>query len=237
MNPAADIPGIQSLELGLALFDLLARQETPCGLSALARQAGMHRAKAYRYLVSLVRSGWVQQDAQGNYCVGPAVQALAVTWLSRQNALPLASNAARALARSLGQTCFVSVWGQAGATAVRVYQPDQVVTVSVAEGAVLDPQSSATGRVFATWGNHAAVSVPSDMQQKIHADGMVSIEGEHVAGINAVSVPVLDAQGHLVLAMTLVGPALLLPADTSSPAATALRQSARRLSEALGWRA
>ncbi|WP_323012105.1 IclR family transcriptional regulator [Castellaniella sp.] len=234
MSPATEIPGIQSLERGLALFDLLARQEAPCGLSDLARQAGMHRAKAYRYLVSLVRAGWVQQDAHGNYGVGSAMQTLAVTWLSRQDALQLARNAARELAQSLGQTCFVSVWGQAGATAVRVYQPDRAVSVSVAEGAVLGLQSSATGRVFATWGNTPSAPLPLEMQQKIRMDGLAAIEGEHVSGINALSAPVFDGQGRLALALTLVGPASSLLADADSPAAAELWQAARRISETLG---
>ena len=73
-EPVAAAPvGIQSVELGLALFDVLARQPRACGLSELARLAGMHRAKAYRYLVSLGRAGWVQQDAaSGGYEIGRA---------------------------------------------------------------------------------------------------------------------------------------------------------------------
>ncbi|MHA3905010.1 IclR family transcriptional regulator [Castellaniella sp. WN] len=230
-----DIPGIQSVEVGLALFRLLADGGAPCGLSDLARRAGMHRAKAYRYLVSLARAGWVVQDARtGQYDVGPAVRDLALAWLSRQDPLRLAGAEARALAQTLGETCFVAVRGQGGVTAVRVCQPGRGVSVGVAEGALFDLESSATGRVFAAWQDPPFRRLPAAARRDIRSRGLAMVEGEHVPGINAFSVPVFDAQGQLLLALTLVGHAGSLRADPDGPAAEALRAAGRRVSAALG---
>jgi len=229
-----EIPGIQSVELGLELFGLLAGAGAPCGLSDLARRAGMHRAKAYRYLVSLARAGWVSQDARtGQYDVGPAARDLALSWLARQDPLRLAAEEARMLAQSLGETCFVAVSGQAGVTAVRVCQPGRGVSVGVAEGALFDPESSATGRVFAAWQDPPR-RLAASVRRDIRARGLAVVEGEHVAGINALSVPVLDAQGQLLLALTLVGHAASLRPDPDGPAAQALRAAAHRVSSAVG---
>jgi DNA-binding IclR family transcriptional regulator len=230
-----EIPGIQSVELGLELFRLLAGAGAPCGLSDLARQAGMHRAKAYRYLVSLARAGWVSQDARtGRYGVGPAVRDLALSWLARQDPLRLAGEEARALAQSLGETCFVAVNGQGGVTAIRVCQPGRGVSVGVAEGALFDLESSATGRVFAAWQDPPARRLAASARRDIRARGLAVVEGEHVPGINALSVPVLDAQGQLLLALTLVGHAASLQADPDGPAAPALRAAGQRVSAAVG---
>ena len=46
--------------------------------------------------------------------------------------------------------------------------------------------------------------------------------------------PVFDAQGHLLLALTLVGYAASLPADLDGSAAEALRAAGRRVSSVLG---
>ncbi len=232
--PAADVPGIQSLEIGLGLFDLLARQGSPCGLSDLARQAGMHRAKAYRYLVSLARAGWVSQDEQGNYAVGPAMRELAVLWLGRQDPIQMASAEARTLAQSLGQTCFVAIPGQAGATVARVFQPDRVVSINIAEGAVLDAKSSASGRAFAAWRDDGRCGLSRAVRQHIRTLGLAIVEGEHVSGVNALSAPVFDAQGGVAVVLTLVGPAPTLPADAGGATANGLRAAARRVSAALG---
>ena len=228
--------GIQSLELGLALFDVLARQPQACGLSELARLAGLHRAKAYRYLVSLVRAGWVQQDAaSGAYEVGPAVRNLALAWLARQDWIALASAEARSLAQAQGATCLGAGQGEAGVTAVRVCQPGRGVSVGVAEGAVFDLRSSATGRVFAAWGDPPSSAVAALQREQIRWRGLAVVEGEYAAGINALGAPVFDAQGRLLLALTLVGPAASLPADAQGEAAQALRAACERISAALGW--
>ena len=237
IEPGAAAPvGIQSLELGLALFDVLARQPKACGLSELARLAGMHRAKAYRYLVSLGRAGWVQQDAaSGAYEIGPAVRNLALAWLARQDWIALATAEARSLAQALGNTCLVAVQGEAGVTAVRVCQPGQGVSVGVVEGALFDLQTSATGRVFAAWSDAHAGALPALQREQIRWRGVAVVEGEYAAGINALGVPVFDAQGQLLLALTLVGPAASLPADADGEAAQALRTACQRISAALGW--
>ena len=228
--------GIQSLELGLALFDVLARQPQACGLSELARLAGLHRAKAYRYLVSLARAGWVQQDAaSGAYEVGPAVRNLALAWLARQDWSALASAEARSLAQALGNTCLVAVQGEAGVTAIRVCQPGQGVSVGVVEGALFDLRSSATGQVFAAWADPPVRALPALLSEQVRWRGMAVVEGEYAPGINALGAPVFDAQGHLLLALTLVGPSVSLQADADGEAARALRAACQRISAALGW--
>lgn len=233
--PRAEPVGIQSLEFGLALFDVLARQEQACGLSELARAAGMHRAKAYRYLVSLARAGWVEQDgASGLYEIGPALRRLALSWLARQDWIQLASAEARALAQSHGNTCLVAVQGQGGVTAIRVCQPGQGVSVGVAEGALFDLRSSASGRVFATWAEPPGTALPAALQARIRRCGIAVVEGEHAPGINAMSAPVFDAHGGLVLALTLVGPASSLHADPAGADARALRAACERITRALG---
>lgn len=227
--------GVQSVEVGLALFHTLTQSGTAVGLSDLARQAGMHRAKAYRYLISLSRAGWVVQDPQTSlYSVGPAMRDMALSWLASQDPIRLAGTEAQALALSVGVTCFVAVMGQNGATAVRVCQPGQAVSISVNEGAIFDARSSATGRIFAAWGDEANRQLPAALRREIRSQGMAVVEGDHVIGINAVSAPVFDARGNLVLALTLVGPSSSLQASADGTAAQALLAVCRRMSTALG---
>uniref|UniRef100_UPI00333FBF3E IclR family transcriptional regulator n=1 Tax=Castellaniella defragrans TaxID=75697 RepID=UPI00333FBF3E len=228
--------GVQSVEVGLDLFRVLAAAGGPIGLSDLARQAGIHRAKAHRYLVSLARAGWVEQDpGSGQYGLGPAMRDMALSWLSRQDPLQRAMVEARDLAHALGETCFVAVWGSGGVTAIRVYQPPRSLSIGVGEGALFDLNSSATGRVFAAWRESAAPVLPEALRARIRSEGMACVEGDHVVGINAVSVPVLDAQDRIVLALTLVGPASSLAARTDTVPAQTLRAAARRVSAGLGW--
>ncbi len=56
--------GIQSVEVGFALLDALARAIGPLMLRDLAAAAGMSAAKSHRYLVSFQRLGLVVQAAR-----------------------------------------------------------------------------------------------------------------------------------------------------------------------------
>ena len=64
--------GIQSVEVGFALLDVLAQAPGPLMLRDLAGAAGMSAAKAHRYLVSFQRLNLVVQDANTRYELGPA---------------------------------------------------------------------------------------------------------------------------------------------------------------------
>src|SRR3954471_18530610 len=63
--------GIQSIEIGVRLLDVLAAASGPMTLRDLASGAGMSSSKARRYLVSLIKCGIVQQElATSRYDLG-----------------------------------------------------------------------------------------------------------------------------------------------------------------------
>ena len=83
--------GIQSVEVGFALLQVLADAEGPLMLRDLARAAAMSAAKAHRYLVSFQRLQLVVQDAASTrYDLGPAALKLGLASLSRLDAVRLA---------------------------------------------------------------------------------------------------------------------------------------------------
>ena len=72
--PDKERAGIQSVEVGFALLDVLARAAGPLMLRDLAAAADMSAAKAHRYLVSFQRLGLVMQDAgTTRYDHGPTI--------------------------------------------------------------------------------------------------------------------------------------------------------------------
>lgn len=231
LDKGKEVQGVQSLETGLHLFQVFMQGEHPSGLSDLARRVGMHRAKAYRYLISLQRAGWVDQDRDGRgYVPGPAARDIALSWLGRQDMLAAATDAARNLCLAHGLTCFVALWGSAGATTVRVFQPPRAVAIAVAEGAALPPDTSATGRLFAVWRNEWRDVLPPELEATIRAQGFSVVRGGHVPGVDGVAAPVLDAQGQIALALTLVGPALSLDTRADGPPVRALLAACAGLS-------
>src|SRR5690349_12895735 len=112
--------GVQSVEVAMHLLATLAELGGEKGLNALAAAAGMPPAKAHRYLVSLTRAGFVEQDpATGRYALGGQAVWVGLVALGRGDIVQAASAAIAALRDEIDETVLLAVWGTHGPTIVR----------------------------------------------------------------------------------------------------------------------
>src|SRR5579864_3458057 len=83
--------GIQSIEVGFRLLEVLTNEPRAMMLRDLAQRAGMSPAKAHRYLVSFLRLGVVSQDPlSGRYELGGFALQLGLARLARVDGVKLA---------------------------------------------------------------------------------------------------------------------------------------------------
>jgi DNA-binding IclR family transcriptional regulator len=144
--------GIQSAEIALDVLTRLAELGGALSVSELGRSLDMPRAKVHRYLVSLERRGYVEQDAaSARYRLGPQALHTGLAALADVDFVKLAAGCLDGLSAAIGQTVFISVWGQHGPTIVQWRDARLPVTVNVRVGSVLPLLNSATGRVYAAW--------------------------------------------------------------------------------------
>jgi DNA-binding IclR family transcriptional regulator len=142
--------GIQSVEVGFTLLDVLARAAGPLMLRDLAAAAEMSAAKAHRYLVSFQRLGLVTQDAgTTRYDLGPAALKLGLASLSRQDAVQMGRERLPVLLEQVGHTLALAVWGNHGPTIVHWQESPLASPVNLRLGDVMPLLTSATGRCFA----------------------------------------------------------------------------------------
>ena len=177
------------------------------------------------------------------------------------NAVQLARPCLEELNRETDKTVGLGVWGNLGPTLIWWVEARQPLDVRLRCGMVLPLLGSATGKVFAAFSapqltaryldaEIAAVQHIPDAPFNTRA----AVE-EHLAlvrerrlgaiddaimtdindlGVNAVSAPVFDASGSIVLALTMMGAAVCFTPD--DPAVARLSDAARRLSVRLGYR-
>ncbi|MDW5442544.1 IclR family transcriptional regulator [Polaromonas sp. SM01] len=144
--------GIQSVEVGFSLLQVLGASPGPLMLRDLASAAGMSAAKAHRYLVSFQRLELVTQDAgTTRYDLGPAALKLGLASLSRLDSVKLARQRMGPLMEQIGQTLALAVWGNQGPTIVHWEESPQAVTVNLRLGDVMPLLSSATGLCFSAF--------------------------------------------------------------------------------------
>ena len=111
--------GIQSVEVGGRLLLALAEAGRPMPLKDLAQAAGMPAAKAHPYLVSFGKLGLIVQDgASGHYGLGPLAMQLGLISLQQFDPIRLATERLPELARAVGHTVAIAVWGERGPTII-----------------------------------------------------------------------------------------------------------------------
>ena len=227
-------------------------------LRDLARNAGMPAAKARRYLVSFMRMGLVEQDANsGRYDLGEFSLELGLASLARLDPVRLAGPVLDDLCERIGETVALAMWGNHGVTCVRWVEAGGPVTVTLRTGTVLPLTSSATGLAFAAFYRSpylrkmleaevqaaaearkappaallAALTVQFD---EIRRRGIARASGSVTPGINGFSAPVFDHSGRMVAAITSLGIIGNFDLDWDSPMAQSTREAAAALSRRLG---
>jgi hypothetical protein len=151
--------GIQSVEVGFGLLEVLSKAAGPLMLPRSAAAAGMSAAKAHRYLVSFpTAAAW--------WCrTRPAP---AMTWDRHRSSWDwlhcpagrgqAGARAHRPLMEQVGHTLALAVWGNHGPTIVHWEESPQAVTVNLRLGDVMPLLSSATGRCFAAYSSQEAIT-------------------------------------------------------------------------------
>jgi DNA-binding IclR family transcriptional regulator len=144
--------GVQSLEIGIAVLKVLVESGSAMMLKEIAASADMPASKAHRYLVSLVRSGLVQQDSENSkYDLGPLAIPLGLAAVDRLDRVKLGLNTISGLRDLTNETTALSVWGEFGPVMVRWERPHRPITVNVVTGNTVSLLATSTGRLFAAW--------------------------------------------------------------------------------------
>ena len=254
--------GIQSMEVGGQLLLALAQHGSPMPLKDLARDAGMVPAKAHPYLVSFNKLGLIVQDeVSGHYGLGPLAMQLGLISLQQFDPVRLATPLLADLAKQLGHTVALEVWGNRGPTIVRIEESPNLVHVTMRHGTVMSLRNTASGRLFAAYlpeetvlaaleEEHAyeqrqapsAETLPVTMDatfckllEAVRHNGISDAMNLVVPGVSALAAPVFDESGQLVLSLTAIGPSAQFDVSLSGVIATTLKALGKDLSQRLGY--
>ena len=253
--------GIQSVEVGFGLLEVLGKAAGPLMLRDLAAAAGMSAAKAHRYLVSFQRLELVTQDAiSTRYDLGPAALKLGLASLSRIDAVKLARERVPQIMDQIGgHTLALAVWGNHGPTIIHWEESPHSVKLNLRLGDVMPLLASAPGRCFAAYTSREAIApmlkdemarshklgrtdLPATMTEArkmfdaVRQQGAARVVDPLLPGIVGFCVPVFDSDGHMVLGVVAVGSMATFDPEWKGRVDRPLRAAASRLSSDLGWR-
>ena len=255
--------GIQSLEVGLALFRNLRQLQRPATLTELAKLSTMPPSKAHRYCVSLIRAGFVQQDGRGLYAVGSLCSQLGQMESDRDKARQLALAALPGLVRETGETAFLSAWGQTGPRVLHVEESPRPFSVRPTSRGDMPLHNSATGRAFAAYLGPAELDRLLELEfsalkqelkltgaelaerrraffrhlADVRKRGLARTTGERFPGVYSFSGPIFDRNSKVVLTISCHGLAATFPSAWNGAVASALRATVSDLTLRIGGKA
>ena len=243
--------GVNSLELGLRLARLLAARGQALALKDIAAGACMTPAKAHRYLVSLIRAGLAEQDAESSrYRLGPLALELGLAALNGLDVLRFGGESITELRASIDETVLLAIWGNKGPVVVRWEESSRPIATNVRAGWVMPLANSATGRLFAAYmpAGATAALLKTELARnpgarknlaarlgEIRASGISRVEGDLLPGVAAVAAPVFGQDGALVAAIATLGLQGMIDVSLDGPIVRAVKQSAFALSQRIGF--
>jgi DNA-binding IclR family transcriptional regulator len=208
----------------------------------------MHPGKTHRYLVSLTRTELVaQDDRSGHYGIGPMAIALGLSGLRNVDVVRASTALLPSLRDEINETVLLAIWSPQGPVVFALEESRRPVSMNIRVGSILPILSTASGRVFAAFMPHDAVSALIDTElrrsqrfadpgilEEARKRGLASIEGTLVPGVNAVAVPVFDHKNRIAGVIGALGRTEELDVGYDSKVAGALMRTAAEVSRRMG---
>jgi IclR family transcriptional regulator, pca regulon regulatory protein len=234
MIPAARGPHfVQSLERGLAVirsFDAAAPELT---LSEVARAAGLTRAAARRFLLTLVDLGYVRTDGR-LFALSPRVLELGYAYLSSLSLPEVAEPHLERLVSEVHESSSVSVLDGGDVVYVARVPTSRIMTVAINVGTRFPAYATSMGRVLlaglpddelddylarATLTRltprtaTSATALRAEIE-RVRAQGWALVDQELEVGLRAVAAPIRDRTGRVVAAVNVSAHASRTSLDT-----------------------
>ena len=225
--------GIQSILLGFRLLQGITDSNTPVSLKSIAAAGSMSPSKARMYLISLIETGLIVQNAEtGFYSLGPYALYLGTRALLRMELMPVATEAMRKLQHKTNALVLLCTWDVTGVMIVSRCEGTRPQPLQFAIGGSASLASTATGHVFLafgaqdqTWGHLAEewieMGLTKTEQRKrtqrlkalaeqvrrrgvAQADPIAYSSGVTLSGYAAIAAPIFDATERLRYVLTLI---------------------------------
>jgi IclR family pca regulon transcriptional regulator len=211
---------VQSLDRGLAVIRCFDADHQRLTIADVARETGLTRAAARRFLHTLEHLGYVGADGT-RYYLRPRVLELGYAYLSSVTIPEIAQEHLVHLAEQLHESCSASVLDGGEIVYIARAQTNRIMTIALGVGSRLPAYATSMGRVLLAHLPEAELDaylaaaslerltertiVDVDKVRRILSDvvknGYALIDQELEQGVRSVAAPIHDARGNVVAAI------------------------------------
>jgi IclR family pca regulon transcriptional regulator len=261
-DPAREAATSQSLERGLAILSTFTATKPLMGVSEVAREVGLSRSSAHRYIATLTKLGYLEQDgATRRYRLGPRVFDLGFSAINSMEIRQIAAPDLQALSDSTGHTVNMAFLDGADIVYIErcrsASQGQREIDLNLHVGSRLPAYCTSMGKVllaglpfddletrvaridFAQRGPNTITSREALLTELalVRERGLAVNNEELAYGLRSIAVPVRGSSGDVVAAINLaVHRSLVSMEDLVVRLAPVLQATARGISMRVGFR-
>lgn len=211
---------VGSLGRGLAVIEILARHPSGLTLTAMAEEAGLTRAGARRFLLTLTELGYATQSGRV-FALSPRLLTVARTWLSGSSLWTYAEPFMREVASRLDESCSAAVLSGHDVIYVARVPGRRILSVAIHVGTRLPAFCTSMGRVLLsglapadldallktaalTRRTARTVTDPARLAGiigDVARQGFALVDEELEYGLRSIAVPLRNRQGAIVAAL------------------------------------
>ena len=211
---------VGSFARGLQVMEILAAHPAGLTLTETAEEAGLTRAGARRFLLTLVASGYAVQDGR-KFLLSPRLISVARAWLSGSSLWSFAEPFMRAVSQRLNESCSAAVLADEDVVYVARVAGRRILSVALDVGTRLPACCTSMGRVLLSdlppaeldaflAGATIRANTPKTVTDrgalaaliaKAGRDGYAVVDEELEVGLRSIAVPVRDRTGRIVAAI------------------------------------
>ena len=244
-----DIVG--SLERGLAVLEILAAHPGGLTLTEMAEAAGLTRAGARRFLLTLVAAGYAVQDGR-KFQLSSRLISVARSWLSGASLWAFAEPFMRVVSQRFNESCSAAILADEDVVYVARIAAARILSVGLHVGTRLPAYCTSMGRVILSglppagldaFLARAAIrpNTPKTVTDraalaaliaKAGRDGYAAVDEELELGLRSIAVPIRDQAGCIVAAINVsTQTARLSIAEMERDILPELREAATRIED------
>jgi IclR family transcriptional regulator, pca regulon regulatory protein len=220
MAEARNSDFVQSLERGLSVIRAFDEEHREMALSDVARATGLTRAAARRFLLTLVKLGYVHFDS-GRFSLRPRVLELGFAYLSSLSLPEVAQPHLETLVAKVNESSSISVLDDMDVVYVVRVPTRRIMSITLAVGTRLPAYATSMGRVLLaslspdelderlarleiqplTKRTVKDVSALQKTLDKVRRQGYAVTDQELEEGLRSAAVPIRDSSGTVVAAL------------------------------------
>lgn len=246
--------GINSLELGLKVLELISAHRKPISLTTLSELTNMSPSRVYKYLVSLVKMGYISQQSDSKYSLATSSLKLGISALRQIDPIQTAFSYADKLHQTYDRTVTITIWNGDAPLVIKWLDSSRTLAVNIRLGAQLSSFTSASGRIFLAFLPEQRrkemindfftnpPALPRSMGELLNKNKFIELldiiktekicrfKQDFLPDINVISAPIFDADNKIVSVISLLGNSHDTPVTNESTYVQAVYSAAQAAS-------